>query len=183
MIITLSGYPGSGKSTVAKLLAAQLGYTRYSMGDLRGKKAQEHSMTIDEWNAHGEQSQETDVPVDEYQRELGKKEDNFIIDGRLSWHFIPHSFKVFLDVDDTEGARRIFEHAKSGARKDEPHYTSPKDVQKWAHERTTSDNRRYQRYYGVAWDTPSNFDLVIDTTHTAPEEVAQQIIDKMVVKT
>lgn len=183
MIITLSGYPGSGKSTVAKLLAERLGYTRYSMGDLRGKMAQEHSMTIDEWNTHGESNQETDVPVDEYQRKLGQKEDNFIIDGRLSWHFIPNSLKVFLDVDGKEGARRIFEHAKTGARKDERAYASAEEVQKWAHERTATDNRRYQKYYGVLWDAPKNFDLVVDTTHTPPEEVAQRIIDKMAAKT
>ncbi len=182
MIITLSGYPGSGKSTVAKLLAERLGYKRYSMGDLRGKTAQGHSMTIDEWNAHGEGNQETDVPVDEYQHELGLKEDNFIIDGRLSWHFIPHSFKVFLDVDGKEGARRIFEHAKTGARKDEHVYKSAEEVATWARERTASDNRRYQKYYGVTWDTPSHFDLVIDTTQMPPEAVVQLIIDKMAEK-
>ena len=112
-------------------------------------------MTIDEWNAHGEGNQETDVPIDEEQRELGKKEDNCIIDGRLSWYFIPHSFKVFLDVDGKEGARRIFEHAKSGARKDEHTYTSAEEVAAWARARTASDNRRYQKYYGVTWDAPT----------------------------
>ena len=37
MIITISGLPGSGKSTIGKMLAKKLGYKFYSMGDLRGK--------------------------------------------------------------------------------------------------------------------------------------------------
>ncbi len=39
MIITIAGMPGSGKTTVAKILADKLNLKRYSMGDLRGKMA------------------------------------------------------------------------------------------------------------------------------------------------
>jgi cytidylate kinase len=38
MIISLSGAPGSGKSTVAKKLAEELGWERYYMGGLRREK-------------------------------------------------------------------------------------------------------------------------------------------------
>lgn len=177
MIITLSGYPGSGKSSVARLVAQRLGMKRSSMGDLRRQLAQERGMTIDEWNALGETSDETDVPVDERQRTLGKQEDNFIIDGRISWYFIPHSFKVFLDVDPVEGARRIFAHAKEGARMSEKTYASADEVRKQAMERSASDNVRYGKYYGIRWDDKSRFDLVIDTTSASPEDIAERIIE------
>ena len=177
MIITLSGYPGSGKSTVATLVAEQLGFQRYSMGDLRRQYAQEHGMTIDEWNTLGETSDETDIPVDERQRMLGQTEDDFIIDGRISWYFIPHSFRVFLDVDPDEGARRMFTHAKTGARPSEKVYASVEDVRRQSAERSASDNIRYGKYYGIQWDDKANFDLVVDTDSTPPEEVARRIVE------
>lgn len=177
MIITLSGYPGSGKSSVAGLIAERLGMKRYSMGDLRRQLAQERGMTIDEWNALGETSNETDVPIDERQRTLGKQEDNFIIDGRISWYFIPYSFKVFLDVDADEGARRIFAHAKEGARSSEKTYASADEVRTQAAKRSASDNVRYEKYYGIHWDDKGQFDLVIDTTSTSQEDVAERIIE------
>src|SRR5689334_16245543 len=96
MIISITGAPGTGKTSVGKLLAKRLGYNFYSVGDLRGKMAMERGLTIDELNKLGEKDASTDTMADDYQRELGRKEDNFIIEGRLSWHFIPHSFKVFL---------------------------------------------------------------------------------------
>lgn len=182
MIITFSGTKGAGKSTVADIVAEKLGYKRYSMGDLRGKMAQERGMTIDEWNAHGEQNEETDVPVDEYQRKLGETEDNFVIDGRVSWHFIPHSFKVFLQVDPEEGARRIFEHAKAGGRKDEKKYSSLEEVQEAGEVMKKSDSARYMKYYGVDITDESHYDLVIDTTNIDQHEVARQIIDKIEAK-
>ncbi|MCX6741353.1 MAG: AAA family ATPase, partial [Candidatus Parcubacteria bacterium] len=46
MIITLSGKPGSGKTTVAKILAEKLGYKFYSTGDLRGQMAMKRGLTI-----------------------------------------------------------------------------------------------------------------------------------------
>lgn len=49
-----------------------------------------------------------DREVDKRQAQLGQVDDNFIIDGRLAFYFIPHSFRVRLVVDSQEAARRIF---------------------------------------------------------------------------
>ncbi|PIR47254.1 hypothetical protein COV06_04170 [Candidatus Uhrbacteria bacterium CG10_big_fil_rev_8_21_14_0_10_50_16] len=179
MIITLSGYPGSGKSTVGKLLSGKLGYKRYSMGDFQRTLAEQNGMTLNEWNAEEEQEDAHDRMVEGYQTNLGKTEDNFIVDGRLSWYAIPQSFKVFLGVDPAEGAKRIFAHASTGARPNEVPYKNVEEAQELARLRVASENKRFKEYYDVTYDNPANFDLIIDTTHTAPEEVAQQIIDKM----
>ncbi|NQV12595.1 cytidylate kinase family protein [Candidatus Uhrbacteria bacterium] len=179
MIITIAGYPGSGKSTVGKILAEKLEYKRYSMGDLQRDLAKKHGMTLQEWQTHEEGDDSFDRELDENQRKLGLEEDNFIVDGRLSWYFMPHSLKIFLNVDPKEGARRIFEHAKEGDRPNENPYDSIEQVVKQAADRVESENKRYMAYHGVHWDDVEKFDLVIDTTKTSPEEVAQQIIDKM----
>ena len=183
MIISISGYPGSGKTSVGKILAQKLGLSFYSMGALRGKMARERGMTIDELNALGENEAFTDKEVDDYQKELGKKEDRFVIEGRLSWHFIPNSFKVFLTCDPSEAARRIFEARKrmEEGRDDEPKYENVTQAEDEIRKRMESDDRRYQKYYGVDYKDPANYDAVQDTTTmTGPEETAETIYKELI---
>ncbi|HWQ99821.1 MAG TPA: cytidylate kinase family protein [Candidatus Methylomirabilis sp.] len=182
MIISISGVPGSGKTSVGNILAERLGLKFYSMGGLRGKMAMDRGMTIDQLNALGEKESSTDTEVDEYQRELGKKEDNFVIEGRLSWHFIPHSFKIFLDCGAREAARRIFSARtrESEERGDEPLYANEEATVRGIAERTASDVRRYEKYYGVDYRDPKQYDLILDTTDMkSPEETADEIINAL----
>lgn len=171
MIIAISGLPGSGKSTISDMLAKKLGYKRYSIGDLRGKMALERGMTIDELNKLGEKEDWTDREVDEYQTKLGQEEDNFVIDGRISFHFIPRSFKIFLDVELKEAARRIFKNQ----RPDEARAQSAEELEVRMVARAQHDDRRYKKYYSITFQDKSKFDLVIDTTHLTPEEILDRI--------
>lgn len=180
MIISISGVPGSGKSSTAKILAEKLGMAFYSMGSLRGKMALERGITIDELNRLGESDPTTDTSVDDYQRELGKKEDGFVIEGRLSWHFIPRSFKIFLDCDPRTAAERIFSARKQKDRQDEPLYASVEAAQGEIAKRVASDVRRYDKFYQVDYRDPKNFDLILDTSgNPGPEATADAIIAEL----
>ena len=83
MIITISGSPGSGKSTIGQLLAKKLGFKRYSLGDLQRRLAKDNGMTIEQWNEFCYNNAIADKNADEFQRRLGQVEDNFVIDGRV----------------------------------------------------------------------------------------------------
>ena len=48
MIVTISGTPGSGKSTVGKLIAKKLGLKHYSIGNLMRSMAKEKGLTLGE---------------------------------------------------------------------------------------------------------------------------------------
>ena len=48
MIITISGTPGSGKSTVAKMIATKLGFKHYSTGDFMRQMAKERGISLEE---------------------------------------------------------------------------------------------------------------------------------------
>jgi predicted cytidylate kinase len=177
MIITLSGVPGAGKSTIKALLAERLGYKAHSMGDMRGEMAKARGLTIDELNTLGMNEIFTDQEADEFQAELGRKEDNFVIDGWLSWHFIPQSFKVFLTVDPLIGAERIFTDRKNNPKRaDEPHYQSVAETLKILESRVKQTDERYQKWYQVQFLDPANYDLVIDTSSLTDSEVLGQIL-------
>ena len=172
MIITISGKPGSGKSTIAKIIADKIGMNNYSIGDIRGRMAVDRGITIDDLNKIGEKEEFTDKEVDEYQERLGKQEDNFVIDGRLSYHFISQSIKIFLDVNSDIGAKRIF----LTKREDEKKEKSVKELKKRLAKRIKSDHKRYNKYYDIDFEAKKNFDIVIDTSNISAEKTAEKII-------
>ncbi len=177
MIITLSGLPGSGKSTVAKILAEKLGFKRYYAGGMRREAAKKLGMTIEEFNKLGEKDFSTDKPVDDFLAKIGKEEDNLVVEGRTAFHFIPNSIKVFLDVDLKEGARRIFEEKKNANDRNEKATGSIEEELKNLQERMESDEKRYMKYYGFRCYDKSNYDLIVDTTKLTPQEVSQKILE------
>jgi len=183
MIISISGAPGSGKTSVAKILAEKLGMNFYSMGDLRGKMAMERGITIDELNKIGEEDKTTDTTVDDYQKELGQKEDNFIMEGRLSWHFIPNSFKVFLGSDPLKAAERIYtakRRSPDHGRADEAAHASIEDTKAALDKRIASDVIRYQKHYGIDYRDPAHYDFVLDTTNLkSAQETADHVLAEL----
>jgi cytidylate kinase len=172
MIITISGKLGSGKSTVARLVAKRLGFRHHSVGDFMRKKAAELNMTLAEYRKLCEKDRAFDVAADEWQQGLAREQDNFVIDSRLGFHFIPNSKKVFLDVDINEAAKRIL---NDKTRKNRP--KTLKEQLKLVKQRQQSELKRYKKYYGINHYEKKNYDLIIDTTNLATEEIAGRIID------
>lgn len=177
MIITISGTPGSGKSTVGPRLAHDLGFERIYAGGIRREVAKKLGMTIEEFNTLGEKEDFTDKEVDEYLRKLGQEKDNLVIEGRTAFHFIPNSFKVFLDVEPRVGAERIYKQfqAGEGAERNEQAYASVEEAMQKLRERCECDARRYIKYYGLDCYDKSKYDLVIDTTNKSTDDVMAEI--------
>jgi len=180
MIISLSGDPGSGKSTIAQMLSEHFGWPRYYVGDMRRQKAKERGMTLEEYNNLGETDPTTDTEVDEWQKNLGKKEDNFIIEGRTSWHFIPHSYKIFIKVDPKIGAERILGQINKGKRRKEARECETiEEVMTINKKRVASDDKRYGKFYNIDAFNLDNFDLIIDSSGQTKEETFKAILDKI----
>ncbi len=179
MIITIAGTPGAGKTTVAKELAKRLGMKFYSVGGILEKIAAEKNQTIDELLSGGD---EADHEVDGYQKKLGKTEDNAIIEGKISWHLIPNSFKILVTVDPIEGGRRIFDDKKvAGQRTDEPEYATVEEAVKVNDLRMQRYIGKFKRLYGIDnYFDPAHYDLVLDTTgSTGTQENADRIMAAM----
>ena len=174
MIITISGTAGSGKSTVGKLLAKKLKYKHYSMGDLQRQIAEQRGITLLELGKLEETDPSIDKELDQKQIQLGKTEDYFIIDGRLSFHFIPHSLKIFLDSDLDVRAKRVYTD-KISDRSTEKNF-SLEDTKKKMLERELSEVKRFTEFYHVNPYDKKNYDLIIDATNMTIEENADLII-------
>lgn len=178
MIITLGGLPGAGKSTIKNLLAEELGLKAYSMGDMRGEMAKSRGLTIDQLNDIGLIDASTDNEVDEFQKTLGETQDDFVIDGAMSWYFIPHSKKIYLQVDPDVAAARIFADRQNNPnRTDEPEYASVEETKKTLAARAAHNDARYKKWYGASYLDPKNYDLVIDTTNLTTDEVLKKILE------
>jgi len=175
MIITISGKPGSGKSTVAKRLAADLGYRYEDMGFKRRKMAEARGITLEELNVIGEREDWTDKEVDEYQKRLGEEEDNLVISGWTSFHFIPNSVKIFLEVNEEAGSHRIHTDSKAVRNTEAKQFSTLEDVRKSVRERMASSSRRYMKYYGIDIYDPKHYDLFLDTSNLTIEEEYQQV--------
>ncbi len=178
MIITISGKPGAGKTTVGTKLAEQLDYNLYDVGMLRREMARKRNMTIEEYNKLGETDPSTDLEPDKYQTELAEQEDNFVIQGRVSFYFIPKSLKIFLDVDEMKGAQRIFTDLQNDPEKrNQNKYANVDELIEANKKRIASDSLRYAKYYdGLNIFEKTHYDLWIDTSDKNADQIVEEII-------
>ncbi|MFH0876574.1 MAG: cytidylate kinase family protein [archaeon] len=186
MIITISGLSGSGKSSTAVLLAKKLGYRHYSMGDLQRKLAEKYKMTTVEFSRLEASDPKYDKERDTILEELGKKEDNFIVDTWLGAKFIPHAFKVFLTCNDNVRAKRVYEETLKGKniagiehkRFSDALYSSVSEAKKTLLEKEKINRERWLRYYGFDFMDKKNYDLFLDTTKMNVEGTVDTIISE-----
>ncbi|MEK7202701.1 MAG: cytidylate kinase family protein [Patescibacteria group bacterium] len=176
MIISIAGRAGSGKSTITQKLSKKLGWKYYDMGAIRRSKAKSLDLSLAEYNKLGENDPRTDLELDYYQKKLSKNLDNFVISSRTSWHFIPRSIKIYLDVKDDVGAKRIWLGLKrKNNRNEDKNLKTIKDVLASQRKRVASDIKRYKKYYKIDVYDYKNFDYVIDTTTLTKKQVLDQV--------
>jgi CMP/dCMP kinase len=172
MIITITGKPGSGKSTMGKMLAEKFKLKYYSAGDFFRKMAKEKGMSLKEYSTLAQKEKEHDTLTDKWQEDLGKNEDDFVVEGRTSHLFIKKAIKIYLDVDKEEGAERIMKEKRD----DEIMLDKKNAIELWEH-RVNSEIDRYSRYYNVNIHHPAQYDLFLDTTNLSKEEVFNKLVE------
>lgn len=172
MIVTISGRPGSGKSAVAKALAARLGFDHVSAGDFMRAMAAERGLTILELSRIAEHDDAIDREIDERTAQFGARRDDFVMDARLAWHFIPQSVKVFLDVRPEVAADRIYGHGRSGESENVDETATRQAIEA----RIASERQRYRDYYGVDYLDPAQFDVIVDTSGIDVAAVVAEIV-------
>lgn len=180
MNISITGNLGSGKSSVAKILKEK-GYEIFSTGSVFRQLAMDKGVSVEEFNrqvneaaSRGDRS--VDKMIDDTTTKIDSERDNIVFDSRLAWNFAPKSFKVFVITDIDESSRRVF---NDSLRASSEAYESQDKCKKALINRQKLETVRYKEIYGIDYYDMSNYNLVIESTNASPEDIAQEILDKM----
>lgn len=170
MRITVSGPIGSGKSTVARLIAKNTGFEYFSGGDMFRKRARDKGMSIEEFNVYAEKHPEIDREQDRIILEYLRGNDNIVFDSRLSG-WLAHNngvnaFKIFIKADLDRRVSRVIK--REGG--------SPEQMQQLLVTREASERRRYLDFYSINIDSTEIYDLVIETDDLSASDVAELAI-------
>ena len=135
--------------------------------------AKERGISLLEMNKLAEKDPSIDKEIDERTKTLAEKEDNFVIDSRIAFHFIPKAIKIHMKVEPSEAARRVIARKQTG----EEGETDLEEAKKNVLERKQSEKERYMKYYSIDVTDESQYDIIFDTTHTKHQEGIDAILE------
>ena len=169
--IAISGELGSGKSSVANLLANSYGLKVLSTGQIQRSVAESTGLSTLEVNRLAEHDEKIDARIDGTLVQLGSSETAVVFDSRLAWHFVPSAFKIHLLVDQEVAAQRLYKARSSAVET----YGSVQEARHGAEERYQSERRRFISKYGIDVSRLKNYDLVIDASDASVKEIFSEI--------
>ena len=170
MRITISGPPGSGKTTACSKLSERLGLESVVFGKIFRQLAAEKNLSLGELGAIAEKDPSIDSMIDSRILEIARANEDIILESRLSAYMcvrndIP-AFKVYLDASPEVRIARI------GVREGE----TLEEVRAKTVDRQRSEAKRYKMYYDIDIEDLSVYDLVILTDDLEPDQVVERII-------
>ncbi|ELY45897.1 (d)CMP kinase [Natronorubrum tibetense] len=168
MLLTVSGPPGSGKSTTAELLADAFDLDHVSGGDIFRELADERGYTPLEFNKLAEENAQIDRDLDRRLREIAVEEDDLVLESRLAGWLAGEQadFRFWLDAPARVRGERIAEReAKDPARATEE-----------TQAREASEAKRYQEYYDIDIQDLTIYDLSVNTARWEPDAVLDMLV-------
>jgi cytidylate kinase len=168
MLITVSGPPGSGTSTTAAGLAAAFGLDHVSGGDIFRELAEEHDLSLGEFNELAEEDDQIDRDLDRRLRDVAIEHDDVVLESRLAgWLAADHAdFRLWLDAPVDIRAERIADR-------------EDKSVEQAREEtlvRAESEGERYRRYYDIDIGDLSIYDLALNTARWDADAVLDLLV-------
>ena len=172
MIITITGKPCSGKGTVSKLFCTKYNFDYICTGDMFRQIAKTYGYDNILDFQKDERVKTVDYQIDDNTTKIGieRANDDIVIDSRLAWHFVPNSYKVFIDVDWNAAGERLFNAKRESEKVVSIEHATQKLIDRW-----NEENSRYTQIYNTNNLNPENYDLVISSSNKSPEEIVEEI--------
>ncbi|MGV8176996.1 MAG: (d)CMP kinase [Candidatus Bilamarchaeaceae archaeon] len=166
MIIAISGFAGSGKTTLGKLLAERLNYrfVSYSFKEM----AKEKGMGLMEFHEYAEKHPEIDLELDKRLKSEASEQDSVVATWLAGW-ILDADFKVFVFAPDKVRASRVSGRDKMGEKEAVAHIK----------ERDNENIRRYRKLYGIDITDTSGFDLCISADTYKPDQLADIVVSAL----
>jgi cytidylate kinase len=163
MLVTVSGPPGSGKSTSAPALAEAFGLTHVSGGDIFRELAAERGMSALEFNELAEKDETIDVELDRRLYRYAVEEDDLVLESRLAGWIAGDraDFRFWLDAPLSVRAERLADREDLTAERARADTAA----------RERSETKRYREYYGIDIHDRSIYDLAVNTARWDEETV------------
>jgi cytidylate kinase len=158
MIITIGGLPGTGTTTIAKLISEEYNLNHVCAGFIFRDMAKEMGMELQEFSKYAEENPEIDHEIDRKQVELAK-EGNIILEGRLAtWmlkkNLVEPTISIWLRAPSMVRCERISEREN-----EDTHTALNKMI-----DRENSEKKRYKELYNIDIDDLSIYDIIIDSS-------------------
>lgn len=167
MIITITGLPGSGKTTVVKELAKHLHIKHYSMGDLFRKIAKKRKISVLQLT---KQSGKISDELDRIQKNIAKKNKNAIIDSRLGAYLIKNAHaRIYIYAPLKTRVNRIAKRDKISYKK-ALHETLAREREELKH---------YKKEYNIDYRNKKLYNIILNTEGLSIEESTKRLINKI----
>jgi len=171
MRITISGPPGSGKTTACSKLAETLGLEAVVFGKIFRELAAEKNISLGELGALAEQDPSIDQMIDSRLVETARRHEDIILESRLAAYMLTRNgipaFRIYLDASPEVRMVRI------GLREGQSLEAAVAETV----DRQRSEAKRYMMYYNIDIEDLSVYDLVINTDELDPDQVLQRILE------
>lgn len=174
VVIAITGQPGAGSSTIAKLLAKKLKLKYFSPGEYFKSHSQANTQTkqvMEVYKSDKGTQKEFHKKIDEMQISLAKK-GNLVSCGKLAIYMLKDiaDYKIWLDCSLDVRAKRTAERDKLDYNK----------VKKDIINRQKMEVKEWKKDYGIDYRKQRDMaDIVIDTSNLTEEETLNMILNKI----